>query len=381
MILNVKLSITVICLPLLSSAQLLLEENFESDLALWEHKDPGIAKIIKTEDESHKSVLQLTPNKTAECILVKGSDKWEKVVITGEALFPTDKHDYLGLVYNYNKNDRADFGCIYIKGKGSYIRVNPHRDSNASRALYEEYRTELINEAEIKKNQWFSFKAEIIGSECHFYVTDMEEPKVIFKYFEYPSGKFGFKPRLVGGTVWLDNISIKRIDDFSYSESIDTNDTKYRKEIMLDDWKVIGPFKKRISEIESSAKGRTLKIHGKQYNWTNFQTDERGCLLVGKVSRFTTDQKFTYFSTEIDCNKNLQTEIQLSSLNNLHVWVNSKYIGTIEKQKFAWYDFVENPNHSGHGLPITLDKGTNQILVLVEGGNYSGDGFFAHIKD
>ena len=146
--------------------QALFNDDFEADLEQWEYQEPGIAQIIKTEDSNHESVLKLTPNRTAECVLIKDSDKWERIAIKGQALFTSDQHDYLGLVYNYHEANRIDFGCIYIKGKGSYIRVNPHRDGNASRALYEEYKTALTGNAEIKVNQWFSgfgFTARVSG--------------------------------------------------------------------------------------------------------------------------------------------------------------------------------------------------------------------------
>ena len=360
--------------------QILFHDDFESDLKQWEYHYNGIAQIIKTKDSTHESVLKLTPNRTAESVLIKDSDKWRNIVIKGQALFPTIEHDYLGLVYNYHEADRIDFGCIYIKGKGSYIRVNPHRDGNASRALYEEYKTALTGNAAIKTNQWFSFKAEIIGSECHFYVIDMEKPKVVFEYFEYPNGKIGFKPRLVGGEVWLDNISVNQIESFSYSTPIRPTKIAYYKDSMINDWKALGPFTKRITEVEKSEENVPIVIDGQEYDWSNFPTDARGCLLAGKICRYATNQKLAYFSTHVDSKKNTQTEIQFSSLNTLHVWINSKYVGIIEAQKHAWYDSFQNPVHAGNSLPILLRKGRNRILVLVKGGNYSGDGFYSNIK-
>lgn len=377
-----NIPITGILFLMLSSGiygQELFHDDFEADLGQWEYQKPGIAQIIETADIAHRSVLQLTPNKSAESVLIKGSDTWKNVVIEGQALFPTDQHDYLGLVYNYQENDRTDFGCIYIKGKGSYIRVNPHRDGNASRALYEEYKTPLAENAAIKVNQWFSFKAEIIGSECHFYVADMDRPKVIFKYFEYSKGKIGFKPRLVGGEVWLDDISVNQIEGFSYATASDA--ITYHRDTMINDWNALGPFSTRIAEAEKSKEDVPIVMDGQEYAWSDVTTDARGCLVAGKVCRYATDEKLAYFSTEIDSEKQTQTEIQFSSMNTLHVWVNSTYVGVIEKQRHAWFDAFQEEAHAGNGLPIALQKGKNRILVLVEGGNYSGDGFYAHMKN
>jgi hypothetical protein len=59
-------------------------------------------------------------------------------------LFPEEEHNYLGLIYRYNDEDGwADFGSLYIKENGSYIRANPHFDLNIGRTLYEEFRTPL----------------------------------------------------------------------------------------------------------------------------------------------------------------------------------------------------------------------------------------------
>jgi hypothetical protein len=361
------------------SGQNIFFDDFETNLSKWEYSDSGLVQITDTNDSIHRSVLKLIPNKTSDCILIKNSDKWSEVLIEGQVLFPTDKHNYLGLVYNYNQNERIDFGCIYIKGNDSYIRVNPHRDGNASRALYEEYKTNLIEEVKIKSNVWVSFKAEIIGSECHFYVQDMKKPKVIFKHFEYSSGKLGFKPRFAGGECWLDNIQVNQIAEFSYTKPENHDSFDYQKESMLNRWKAIGPFCERIAQIEEQ-RFDSLIIDEKEYRWYNFQTDDRGCLVVGKICRYSTNQRYAYFSTTVETDTATIGELTFSSLNNLQVWVNSKFIGSVEKQKYAWYDFVKNPEHKGKSLPIKLRKGTNTILILVEGANYSGDGFYAQIK-
>ncbi len=52
----------------------------------------------------------------------------------------------------------------------------------------------------------------------------------------------------------------------------------------------------------------------------------------------------------------------------------------IEKQKYAWYDFNRNPEHTGRSIPVKLKDGDNRILILVEGANYSGDGFYSLLK-
>ncbi len=103
-------------------------------------------------------------------------------------------------------------------------------------------------------------------------------------------------------------------------------------------------------------------------------------MVAGKLCRFSTDEKYAYFSTIIQSDEVLKSELQFSSLNNLHIWVNSVYVDMIEKQKYAWYDFNRNTEHAGRSVFINLKEGDNRILILVEGANYSGDGFYSHIK-
>ena len=50
---------------------------------------------------------------------------------------------------------------MYVKGNGSYIRVNPWRDGNVSRLLYEEYKTNLEEDQAIKIGEWHTFKMEV----------------------------------------------------------------------------------------------------------------------------------------------------------------------------------------------------------------------------
>lgn len=139
----------------------------------------------------------------------------------GEVFFPDDGHNYLGFIYNYTTNDtRSDYGNIYIKGNGNYLRVNPWRDGNVSRLLYEEYRTPLEGKAAVTIGQWQRFRAEVIGNTCHFYVGEATViPQLTFGVLELDEGLIGFEPRVVGAPVWIDNLTVTSIEDFSYDGS------------------------------------------------------------------------------------------------------------------------------------------------------------------
>jgi hypothetical protein len=119
----------ILTIPL--TAQIRFSDNFEGDLSRWILIGDKSIKIINSNDPIHRQVMELKPN-GAVYALIKDSNKWGGIRITGELLFPDNQHNYFGLIYNYQNNrSRLDFGSIYIKGNGSYIRVNPHRDGNA----------------------------------------------------------------------------------------------------------------------------------------------------------------------------------------------------------------------------------------------------------
>jgi hypothetical protein len=174
------------------------QDDFEKGMDKWDLVNPPKVRIIESGDSGHGKVLALYAGAPVHA-LIKDSERWTNIKIEGDVLFPENEHNYMGLIYNYNVNgSRADYGCIYIKGNGSYIRVNPHRDYQVSRTIYEEYKTALTGLSAIIPGQWQHFKAEIMGSICHFYVGDMETPKITFNFHEYTSGQVGFEPRVYG---------------------------------------------------------------------------------------------------------------------------------------------------------------------------------------
>ena len=200
-------------------AQTRVTDDFEGSLANWELTGEGGAFLHDSGDPEHGGVLVLRPQGDVT-LLARGSERWGGVRIEGDVLFPDDEHNYLGVIYNYRRRgERQDFGLIYIKGNGSYLRVNPHRDFNVGRTLYEDFRTALEGEGAIRTGEWQRFKVEVIGAECHFYVGNMSEPQLTFGFLELDGGGLGLQPRSVGGDVWVDNVVIESIDRFSYAGS------------------------------------------------------------------------------------------------------------------------------------------------------------------
>ncbi len=369
-------------------AQVRFVEDFENDLSNWIIEGENSINIIRSTDVKHGKVLELTPGGVVYA-LVKNSDQWGSVRIEADILFPDDKHNYLGLIYNYTKDEnRVDFGGIYIKGNGSYIRVNPWRDNNASRLLYEEYRTLLKDDQAIKIKKWHRIKAEIKNNVCHFYVNDMNTPKLTFDLFENNSGLMGFKPRIVGWPVWVDNVKITSIDQMSY-EGPNIPNILYQPDSLLTDWEVLGPVKKPLKEIEFQYARQELMSNGKRLNWTKFDVDRRGAVLTGKITEFSGERTIAYFRTNIESDMIKDAILHFSTVDELALWVNGVFFGFVYRDGYistpyndwnAWYDFWENPEHEGRKVDLELKKGINEILIRVRNGQFASGGFFARLE-
>ncbi|UCH96070.1 MAG: hypothetical protein JSV88_04250 [Candidatus Aminicenantes bacterium] len=382
------------------------EDDFEKGLGKWDLVNADKIKIVDTAETKHGKALCLHTGGEAVYALIKDSDAWTNIKVEGDVFFPWNTCSYLGLIYNYNvRGPRVDFGSIFILGPfgedlvpyftnifkhmewppdhflGNVIWVNPHRDSNASRNIYSEYWVTLTDDTKaIKPGEWGHFKAEIVGPACHFYVTDMETPTVTYNFFEFSSGRVGFKPRYTGAEVWIDNIKVTPLKEFSYKGPGLPAGRTYKPKKLLTNWKAIGPFSRRIKEIETQGyhAEKSYTLQNQTYKWEPFETDPRGCVVTGKLTHRFNYHFFAYFLTEINSQNQKEVTIEFSSTNTLVLWVNNKLVGNVKRQFVCWYDFWENPEHKGETTKATLNPGKNSILVLVKGGRYGGDGFYAY---
>jgi len=379
----------ILTIPL--TAQIRLSDNFEGDLSRWILIGDKSIKIINSNDPIHRHVMELKPN-GAVYALIKDSNKWGGIRITGELLFPDNQHNYFGLIYNYqNHGSRFDFGSIYVKGNGSYIRVNPHRDGNVSRLMYEEFKTSLTGNHKIIIKKWHKFKAEIIGPVCHFYVGDMSIPKVTFDLYEHTGGLVGFKPRVAGYPVWIDNIKVVSIKRFSYNGP-NIPHFVYEPDALITRWEFIGPLHNPVNEIEqvSDPFKSEIRTRSKIYSWKPFSTDPRGAVITGKITEYLGNRPVAYFRTLLESKIERSVVLHFSTLDEIGLWVNGWFSGYVYRNSYgpqgsrdwnAWFDFWKNPRHEGRKLPIKLKPGKNQVIIRVRNGQYASGGFFLHLEE
>jgi hypothetical protein len=367
-------------------AQVRFQDDFNGDLSGWNLINEQSIEIVQSNDPIHGNVLVLHPNGKVHA-LVRDSDKWGAVRVEAQILFPDNKHNYFGLIYNYTQeNSRIDFGSIYIKGNGSYIRVNPWRDGNASRLLYEEYRTRLIDDQSVQINKWHNVKAEIMGDVCHFYVGNMSTPKLTFDLFEKSSGLVGFEPRVTGWPVWIDNVKVTSIKQLDYNGP-NIPKVEYEPDSLLTDWESIGPFRKHIKEIEydSGLSKSSILVDGQEFIWEPFRVDKRGAVITGKLTEYLGERSIAYFRTIIPSEIQKTVVLHFSTTDEIGFWVNGRFHGFIYRDGYvslpkndwnAWYDFWKNPGHVGRKVPIELEPGENIIVIRVRNGQFASGGFF-----
>jgi hypothetical protein len=360
-----------------AAADPLFADDFEGDLAKWELIGEQAVRIRDSADPTHGRVLELTPHGVV-LALIPGSETWGPVRITGSFLFPEPRSGYFGLVYNYRRDERrADWGSVYVKNDGSYIRANPFRDGNASRLLYEERRVSLPEEDRIRAREWYPFEAEIVGRECHLYVGDRAVPDQTFALFEYDSGKIGFQPRVVGTPVWIDDVRVESIEELRYAGP-PVPEVSYSRDALLTDWEVLGPFPSPRDDLERGA-----EVTG----WRPFETDPRGAVITGRVTEYHGDRPVAYFRTVVHSDTARDAVLHFSTADELALWVDDVFHGFVYRNGYmqddpdwnAWHDFASNPEHAGRSVPVRLDAGDSTVLIRVRAGQFASGGFFARL--
>ncbi len=365
-----------------AQGQRLFSEDFEQTLSNWRIVQPKWIEVVDSGDPSHGKVLRMTPGGgTHAYALIRGSEGWNGVSLEGDVLFPDNGNNYMGLMYNYVEGDgRVDYASVYIKGNGSYVQANPRLDGNPMRAILPEYQIPLSGKSVIEIGKWQHFKAEIIGSVCHFYVGDMDTPALTFEYPYLKGGPIGFKPRVAGYPTWIDSISATAISQFSYTGP-PRPDLHYESQQLITGWDVIGPFAARMPAIEAEGyvPGRTYTEAGRAYGWQEFMTDHRGAVLTSRIVEFMGARHRVYLHTMLRAEKAEEIELQFSSIDELLIWVNGEFWGYLAPANSAWYDFWKNPEHANprQTIRVQLHGGDNHLLVMVNGGAYADGGFFA----
>lgn len=384
---------TFACAALVSvpaAAELRFRESFEGDLSGWDLTGESSIFVRDSGDPEHGRVLVLEPGETVRA-MIRGSEKWGAVAIECDFLFPSDASSYLGVVYHFTESGtgRTDFGSLYIKGDGSYLRANPWRDGNVSRLLYEEFKTPLLGDDAVRIGSWSRLRAEIVGRDVHLFVGDPNRPKMTFDLYEGDSGQVGFNPRVTGWPVWIDNVEVRSIDGATYGGP-PIPAIEYDREALLTEWHVAGPKKRPDAELEDNHRARLEHDAADRVppGWRDLETDRRGAVVTGRITEYAGQRPVAYFRTLVEADAAGEAILHFSTTDELALWVNGEFLGFIYRNGYrfgtrdwnAWHDFWKNPEHSGSRVPIRLTPGLNEVLVRVRNGQFASGGFFARLE-
>jgi hypothetical protein len=357
--------------PRRDGERVVFSDDFERGLDRWDVIGENAVALRPSGDPRHGSVLQLTPNGDVAAV-IRGSEAWGRVRLEGEMLFPSNENNYLGFVYNFmTRGARRDFGLIYVKGNESYLQVNPHRDFNVSRTIYPELRASLTGVSAVETGVWQRFALEVDGATAHLYVGQTSTPQVTFSGFEFDHGALGLQPRSVGDPVWVDNVTVRTLTRLSY-DGPPIPAPEYAPAQLLTHWQVAGPFAQTDDRIARTPEALFAR-------WSPFQPDARGAVVTNRIVDYHGSATVAYLRTSVESGTGGPGELQISTADDLAVWLNGEFQAFVPRQDAAWYDFSTNAAHQGRRAPVTLRAGANVVVIRVRGGVYASGGFFARL--
>jgi len=102
-------------------------------------------------------------------------------------------------------------------------------------------------------------------------------------------------------------------------------------------------------------------------------------VITARVVDFHGPRTVAYFRTNVQRSEAGTAELEISTADDLALWVNGRFTWFILRRDAAWFDFVRNPDHAGQRIPLDLNAGDNDLVFRVRGGVYSSGGFFARV--
>jgi hypothetical protein len=296
------------------------------------------------------------------------------VAIEGDLLIPFEGHSYLGFIWGLQERDgRADYASAYVKGNGSYVVANPHWDDNPARELFPEYYAELTGADRIKIGEWSRFRAELVDGVMQLYFGRTNAPQLVFKAPDGASGLIGFRPRVVGQPVWIDNIRVQRIERHS-SPVEDVPPVRDRR--LLSNWEYVGPSAATDPLLEQG-----LGHDAAGMPWKSFAVDRRGAVITGRITDYLGPQTVGYFRTAIESASPSRAVLRLASLDGGALWLNGEFLGHFNPVETAWFNIASDSSRPHLDIPIRLRQGRNTVVMRIRGGRYAGGGFYAALLD
>ena len=351
-------------------AQPVLVDDFESGLDMWAPLSIEHAEVIR-ESTGGNQILLLTPRKGGFSHVILNAEKpMSHVRMEGRFLFPTEGDGYLGFIYNHQQGlERSDFGVIYVKSNGSYVRVSPHYDGNPSWRLYEEMKTPLAGDRKIQPNTWYDFRLDVHDRTATLYIGDMVNPVVSFDEAPNSSGSLGLEARPVrGDPVWVDDIRVTALEATAKPKP------KLVPASKLNGWQ----YQIAIEDPEDAAL-KPPRLDASK--WLDLSPDPRGAIITGLLTQYTSgEHSVAYLRASFEAGAGQKTAwLAISAANRVDVWTNGYYRGSVAPEQYIWADHLHSPAHFGARLPMLPSQGRNEMIFRVYGKRFAGGGFYANI--
>ncbi len=362
----------------LTAQEILALDDFESGLNSWTLLHPENA-LIHREPGQDNRVLELRPTgrfppaneRGFSRVVLKGSMNYRNVRVEGRFLFPTPGDGYLGFIYNLQQSEsRIDFGVIYVKSNGNYVRVSPHYDGNPSWRLYEERRVDLKGDASMQSGKWYTFRIDILECLAKLYLANLDQPVLEFDLFANEFGAIGFEARPGRGEpVWIDDIQVSQLPP-----ATGQNPHRVSPQNQLFGWQSQGM-------MPEPSRDYTLLPHLPESDWHDFEPDARGALITGMQTQSASGKaSFAYVRAKFQAEQKSQNGwLSLSTANRLDIWINGYYRGTVDSNRFIWADHATSETNAGARIPFTPVPGVNDLLIRVHGNRFAGGGFFTDV--
>lgn len=345
------------------------EDDFESGWGAWKALAPDHAEIVP-EAGTDNHVLRLTPRAQDFSHVILDRDLPGKAVrLEGRFLFPTEGDGYLGFIYNHRVGpERTDFGVLYVKSNGNYVRVSPHYDGNPSWRLYEELKVDLDGERRIVPGRWYDFRLDVHGKVAELYLVDLTEPVVRFAEAPTAGGSLGLEARPGRGEpVWVDDIRVTALPEREPPAALAPPPAR------LGNWRYLPA----VTEV-LDARLEAPELAGQ--GWLDLEPDARGAIITGALTQSESgDRDLLYLRASFTATADGTAWLAISSANRIDTWFRGFYRGTVAPERFIWSDHLTRPEHYGARFPLLVQEGLNEITLRVHGDRFAGGGFFAEV--
>jgi len=103
-------------------------------------------------------------------------------------------------------------------------------------------------------------------------------------------------------------------------------------------------------------------------------------VLSSRVTEYRGARRVTYFHAPVDADAPGPAVLEISTADDLAIWLNGGFIGFAASQAAAWWDAGVDAAHAPVRAHVTLREGTNHLHVRVTGGVYATGGFFVRVR-